>query len=163
VREAIQSVDPNQAVLEIYPLSAQLDRWLQDRRALASLLWVIAAAALVLAGAGVYATLAFAVGRRLREMAIRSALGARASRVARTIIVDGLKPGFVGTVVGLGLGLVVGRFLVGVLFGVPSIDVPSLALATALMLLAMLLACIAPAARAVRESPTRLLRDDELG
>ena len=163
VREALQGVDPNQAVLEVRPLRGQLDAWLQNRRALALLLWVIAAAALVLAGAGVYASLTFAVGRRLREMAIRSALGARSSRLARTIVADGLRPGLAGTVVGLALGLVVGRLLVGVVYGVPSLDLASLAYATAMMLSAMLLACIAPARRAMRESPASLLREEETG
>jgi len=163
IREALQSVDPNQAVLDIGPLEGQRDDWLESRRALAGLLWAIAAAALILAGSGVYATLAFAVGRRLREMAIRAALGAQGSRVVRTVLIDGLRPGFGGILFGLGLGLVLGRFLVGVLYGVPAIDVGSLALATVLMLGVMLLACVAPALRAARSSPTRLLREDDTG
>jgi len=123
----------------------------------------LAAAALILAGAGVYATLAFAVGQRLREMAIRSALGASTSRLASTVVIDGLKPGLVGKFIGLGLGMLVGRFLVGLLYGVPTIDVRSLAVATALMLLVMRLACVGPTRRALHENPTRLLREEGLG
>lgn len=163
VRDALQNVDPNQAVLGVRPLEGQLDDWLSDRRAVASLLWVVAAAALVLAGAGIYATLAFTVGRRLREMAIRAALGAQSTRLARTVVVDGLKPGVVGILAGLGLGVVVGRLFFGMLYNVPSVDVRSLGFAAALMLLAMVLACIAPTRRALRESPTRLLREETPG
>jgi putative ABC transport system permease protein len=160
VREALQGVDPSQAVLDVRPMEALLDEWLSERRAVSTLLWGIAAAALVLAGAGIYATLAFTVRYRLREMAIRAALGAGASRLARAVVADGLRPGLVGIAAGLAFGGLTVRFLVGVLFGVSALDLPSLAAASGLMLLVMAAACIAPARRAIREDPTRLLREN---
>ncbi|HXV62258.1 MAG TPA: ADOP family duplicated permease [Vicinamibacteria bacterium] len=160
VRAALQEVDPNQAVLDVRPMESQLDDWLSERRAVSALLWGIAAAALVLAGACIYATLAFAVRYRLREMAIRAALGAGSARLARAVVSDGLRPGLVGIVAGLAFAGLGGRFLMGVLYGVSVLDVPSLVAAAGLMFLAMVAACIAPARRAVHESPTRLLRED---
>jgi predicted lysophospholipase L1 biosynthesis ABC-type transport system permease subunit len=160
VRAALHEVGPNQAVLDVRPMESQLDEWLSERRGVSTLLWGIAAAALILEGAGIYATLAFAVRYRLREMAIRAALGATAPRLARAVVSDGLRPGLVGIVAGLAFGALAGRFLVGVLYGVSALDVPSLAAAASLMLLAMAAACIAPARRAIREDPTRLLRDN---
>jgi putative ABC transport system permease protein len=93
-------------------------------------------------------------------MAIRAALGAGASRLARAVVADGLRPGLVGIAAGLAFGGLTVRFLVGVLFGVSALDLPSLAAASGLMLLVMAAACIAPARRAIREDPTRLLREN---
>lgn len=162
VRSALQQVDPRQAVLEVRPLRAQLDDWLGTRRTVSSALWVIAAAALLLAASGTYATLAVAVDRRRRETAIRAALGAAPGRLVRGVVADGLKPGIAGALAGLAICFVVGRLLVGVLYGVGGIDVPSLAGAVSLLLVSSLVACFAPARRAARENPARLLREGEV-
>ena len=55
--------------------------------------------ACLLAAAGMYATLAFSVGARLREMAIRSALGEASLSLFRRVVIDGIKPGVAGAVV----------------------------------------------------------------
>lgn len=161
VRQVLRDVDPNQAVLDIRPLGAQIDDWLGTRRAVAWLLWIIGGAALTLAGAGIYATLAFTVNRRRREMAIRSALGAAPGRLARTLVRDGLKPGVAGVVIGAAVCLIASRFFIGALFGVSSLDPPSMSGGIALVLLAALVACTAPTLRGMRQDPARLLREGE--
>jgi len=160
VRKVLQEVDPDQAVMDIRPLTAQIDDWLGTRRAVAWLLWVIGGAALMLSGAGIYATLAFTVTRRQREMAIRSALGAGPARLARTIVRDGLKPGVAGVLIGAAVCLIVSRFFVDALYGVPSLDAPSMSGGIVLVLAAALIACGAPTVRGMREDPARLLREE---
>ncbi len=162
VREVLQAVDEEQAIVDVSPFSDQVDRWLGSRRAVAWLLWAIAGAALILASAGIYATLAFAVDRRLREMAIRSALGAAPAMLARTVVREGLRPGIAGAAIGVALCVVVSRFFIGVLYGVDSLDATSLAGAVALLLSAALIACAGPTRRATREDPASLLREDSV-
>lgn len=163
VREVLQKADPHQAVLGVRALSGQVDDWLGSRRALSRLLWVLAVAALTLAAAGMYATLAFAVGRRLREMAIRSALGARAPTLARSVLLAGLRPWMWGAVLGTLASFGASRALVHALGDIPPIDSSSVAAAVSLLLLAAVTASLVPARRAMTEDPARLLRDDGRG
>jgi len=161
VREVLQSVDPRQAVLEVRPLAAQSDDWLGDRRTLARLLWAIASAALLLAGAGTYAMLSFSVGGRLREMAIRSALGAGARAIGGRVLLEGLRPGVAGAAAGALVCLAGGRVVAAHIHGIAPIDLPSLGAGVALLAGASLLASGAPVRRALRQSPATLLRQVE--
>jgi len=160
VRDVLQRADPHQALLEIEPLTHQVDTWLGSRRALSYLLWALAATALVLAAAGLYATLAFAVGRRLREMAIRAALGARAPALVRGVVLLGLRPWVVGAAVGVAACVGSVRLVERYVGEVPPVDPQSVTAALAVLLVAALTASLAPARRAASEDPARLLRDD---
>lgn len=60
----------------------------------------------------------------------------------------------------MGLGLLVGRALAGTLYGVGPFGPGSLGAASLLMVAVMVVACIAPARRARRENPARLLREE---
>ena len=75
--------------------------------------------AVVLACVGIYGVLAFAVGQRAQEIAIRRAMGASVPSVARRVVGDGLRLAGVGLVVG-GVGAMAGsRVLEGFLYEVP--------------------------------------------
>jgi ABC-type antimicrobial peptide transport system permease subunit len=114
--------------------------------------------ALLLSANGLYGLMSYAVAQRRREIGIRMALGANASRVMRTIVRDGLK------VAGLGVGLAGAamsvRLVESLLFGVSTYDPTTfVAAATALVAVAMF-ACVLPAARATRTDPMVTLRTD---
>ena len=84
----------------------------------AHLMGAFAAQALLLACLGVYGVLAYAVSRRIHEIGVRLALGARPTDVVRLVLRRGAALGLLGTAVGLLLSLAVGRALQGVLYGV---------------------------------------------
>jgi predicted permease len=116
--------------------------------------------ALVLAMAGLYGVLAHLVARRRREMGIRMALGATASRISRMVLRDGYRP----VVVGLFVGFLVGTaarlaFVRSVPKPIAAVDPLAYLLVPIPLALAAFLACYLPARRASRVDPNVALRD----
>lgn len=149
------------AHLPVDRLSSMADRMARTRsepRINMLLLAGFAGVALLLAAAGVYATLAHAVTLRRREMGIRMALGADAGAVLGLV----LRRNLVLAVGGLAVGVAASWAATGVLgrylFDVTARDPLSLALATLVLAAATLAAGLAPALRATRVDPTGSLR-----
>lgn len=126
----------------------------------ALLFLTFAVMAIVLAGIGLYGTLAHSVGRRRREMGIRMALGAESGRIFAMVLRQGLIVGAVGTVLGLAGALALSGLLRGYLYDVQPLDAPTFAIATALMMLVIAVAALRPAMRATRVDVNRSLRAD---
>ena len=76
-----------------------------------------AAAGLLLALTGIYAVVAFSVTMRTREIAIRMALGAQRSSIARMVLVSGMKLALLGCGLGVLGSLAVSRLVSSFLFG----------------------------------------------
>jgi putative ABC transport system permease protein len=121
---------------------------------------VFAAVATVLAIVGIFSVLAYLVGQRTRELAIRRPLGARAADVIRLIVGQGLRLVAIGLAVGLAGALAVARLLTGVLYEISGWDV-STYLGTIIVLGgAALLATLLPAIRAATIAPVIVLQQD---
>src|SRR6185295_9987555 len=86
VRRAVREVDPEIAIADAQPLAQVVDKALAGRRYQMWLFVAFGIVALVIATIGVYATTAYGVSRRRREMNIRVALGARASQVFGLVV-----------------------------------------------------------------------------
>jgi putative ABC transport system permease protein len=125
-------------------------------RALA--LSAFSAIAAVLAFVGLYATLAWVVRARRRELGIRMALGAAARDVQRMVIARGMLLAATGIVLGTAGALAASRALGSMVFGVTTTDVMTFALAGGGMALMAFLACWIPARRAAATDPVRTLR-----
>jgi putative ABC transport system permease protein len=110
--------------------------------------------ALVFSAAGLYALMAVAVQRRTREIGIRIALGANPRRVLRTVFARAGRQ--------LGGGIIAGNSLILVLaWRADSLTADLLvsSLITSVIMAAVgVLACAAPARRALRVQPTEALR-----
>ena len=116
--------------------------------------------ALVLATAGVFAVVAYAVSRRTRELGIRAALGAEPGAVIGLVLQNGLRLVALGAGVGIFAGLAATRLMGALLFGMSPLD-PVALLAIAVTLLSVaLLGCYLPARRAARVEPLIALRHD---
>ena len=122
------------------------------------LLVVFAGVALLLALAGVYGVMAYTVSQRVPELGVRIALGASPQNIMGLILGQGVRLAALGLAIGLGLALAAGRVLQGLLFGVTPRDPAILALVTAAVAVATLLACYIPGRRAVRVDPMLALR-----
>jgi ABC-type antimicrobial peptide transport system permease subunit len=111
----------------------------------------------VLASVGIYGVVAYAVGRRVREIGIRMALGANPRSVVALMLKRTMRPVIVGAVVGMAAAAGVSRVLSSVLFGVSPAD-PIALIGAPLAVAAVALAAAAlPARRAARVDPNRAL------
>jgi putative ABC transport system permease protein len=112
----------------------------------------------LLAAVGVYGVIAYAVARRVSEIAIRVALGAERRDVLRLVLGQALRLVALGLVVGIGISLAAGRAARSLLFQLEPNDVPTLAAAALCLAAIGLLAAYVPARRAARVSPLEGLR-----
>jgi predicted permease len=156
VRSAIAEIDPR-AVANIDPLEANVDVWRTLSGFVSTLSVSLGALALVLASVGVYGVVAYAVGRRAREIGIRVALGASARSVIGLMLRRTMRPVVVGAVVGLAAAVAASQVLSSVLFGVSPVD-PAALLSAALVVAGVAFAAGAlPARRAARVDPSQTL------
>src|SRR5260370_33326092 len=89
VRSQVQAIDPDQPVAQIKTMEQYVaDSGAQSRMSM-MLLSIFAALALVLASTGLYGVMAFSVGQRTHEIAIRMALGAQAPTALKLILAQG--------------------------------------------------------------------------
>jgi putative ABC transport system permease protein len=121
-------------------------------------LGVISLLAVILGTVGQYGVLSYIVAERTREIGVRMALGAQASRVQRMVVGQGARVLVVGVVVGLAVAAASTRALRTLLFGVGALDPPTFAGVAAAMVLVGLLAAWLPARRASRVDPMESLR-----
>jgi len=158
VRDASADVAPDLPVLSVRSLEEQVERSLRQERLLSQLTAFFGLLALVLAAIGLYGVLAYGVSQRTNEIGIRMALGAEPTRVLRTVLGTAMEWVGTGIVIGLAAALAVSRFLSSLLFGLDPIDLPSLLLTTAVLVVVAALAAYGPARRAARLDPVRALR-----
>lgn len=122
------------------------------------LLVLFAGVALVLALAGIYGVMAYAVSQRIPELGVRIALGATPRQIMRLVLGQGAALAAIGLVTGLVLSLLSGRVLEGLLFGVRANDAGILIAVSVTVAVATLAACYVPARRAVKVDPMVALR-----
>src|SRR5207249_1166195 len=127
-------------------------------RAQAVLLGSLAALALLLAAVGVYGLIASSVAERTRELGIRMALGATPARTLRVAALPGLGLGVIGIAIGLVLARAGASVMASLVWGVGVNDTVTFAAAAALVLLAVVIAALAPSLRVLRLNPVRALR-----
>jgi len=151
-------VDRDQPVHSVTTVERLLDDTMQEDRFAMLFVALFAAAGLVTAATGVYALLAYTVAQRRREIAVRMAIGASSSSVARLIVMESLILALAGCVVGaLGVAAV-SRLARSVLFGIAPQDPLTLATTAAVLLTAVLAASWLPARRAARINPVSAMR-----
>jgi ABC-type antimicrobial peptide transport system permease subunit len=158
MRGAIAGVDRALPISNIRTLVSALDESMSARRFTMMLLAAFAVLAVVLALAGVYGVLAYAVARRTSEIGVRLALGAGPRRVLGLVVVQGMRPVIVGLLVGAGAALWLTQLMSSLLFGVTARD-PWTFVAVSLALAASgVLACYVPARQVLQVDPVVALR-----
>ena len=158
VRRIAAELDPQVAVTRIETMDQVVATAMAQPLRLRFFLSVFGVLALTLGAMGVYGVVSYAVARRRAEYAIRVALGATPSRVLGEVVQRGLAPVALGTLAGVVAALASGRALAGVVYGVRPSDPASITVAAALLLVAGVIATLAPALRAGRTSPAAALR-----
>jgi ABC-type antimicrobial peptide transport system permease subunit len=117
------------------------------------------ALALLLSAIGLYAVVAFAVGQRVREIGIRTALGAESRQIVQLFVGRGLRLCLFGLIIGLALGIGGGRVISAMQGNGPPVGILGLAALVAVFVIGVaLLASWIPARRAARIDPLEALR-----
>jgi putative ABC transport system permease protein len=160
VRRAVHDVDPDIAIASVAPLRHVVDAAVEGRRYQASLFAAFGAVALLIAILGVYATTAYAISRRRREMNIRVALGARVSQVSRLVLRQSLTPVVAGLAGGLIGALAIGGVIASLLYEIRPSDPFVLTLVIAVVAGAGTLAAAVATRAGLRIEPASALRDE---
>lgn len=159
-RAAVQALDPNQPVARVRTMEQIVTTSVANRRFQMILIGLFALSAVTLAVVGLYAVVSYSVADRIHEMGLRLALGARPASLLGLVLGEGLRLVGLGIAIGVLAALMLTRFLETLLFGVRARDMTTFVLASAVLLAAGLLGCLAPARRAMRVDPAIALRTE---
>jgi len=160
VRRTIHDIDPTQPIVGMATMDQVVATSTGQRRLAMVLFGGFAAAALLLAVAGIYGVLAGNVAERTREIGLRAALGATPARILRLVVGHGARLAAVGLGLGVLGAVVLTKSLRAMLFGIGPYDPMTLVGATLLLLVTTLVACLVPALRAVRVDPSQAFRSE---
>jgi predicted permease len=158
MRRTISQLDPQLPIYGAGNLDKMLGLAFFPARAAAVALSAFGLLAIILAATGIHGLVAYAVSRRVHEIGIRVALGARPTQVLRTVLGRTALLLAIGSAIGLVLALAAGQVLASIVYGVSSRD-PAV-LASALIGTAVIgaMASWMPARRAMRVDPMVALR-----
>jgi predicted permease len=157
-RALVARVDPDLPVNELTTVSQVVSANVFLDRIVTMLTSAFALVATLLAGIGLYGTLAFNVAQRTRELGIRLALGATPGSLSASAMAQVGRLAFFGAMAGLLLALAIGHRAESLLFGLTAFDPVVLAVAAILIALVAFAAGFPPARRASRVAPIEALR-----
>lgn len=155
---AVHEIDSEIPVRDVLSMNDVMANSVSQQRFNMLLLGVFGILALFLAAMGIYSVLSYSVRRRIQEIGIRLALGAKLPDVLRMVVLEGMKPVALGVVLGIAGAFALGRLLASLIFSVKPTDPITFFAAAALLALISLLACMIPAYRATRVDPISALR-----
>lgn len=160
IRVELRAVDKEQPLAQLTTFADMADQQFRQPRFNLALFSALALIALVMAAAGIYGVLSYAVAQRSREIGVRIALGADRGDVLRLIFGTGGRLLVIGLVIGLAASAALTRVVNSRLFDGPPLDLVALAVATLLLSTTAALACWLPARRAAKVDPMVALRAD---
>jgi len=158
--EAVRTADPAQPVFNVRMMDEVIGKSVAPRRTNTILIATFAGLALVLAALGVYSVVSYGVAQRTREFGIRAAFGATGRDLVGLVSREMFVVVAIGTVSGLVAAWGLSRILAALLYGVEPHDPTTFAIVPLLMLPPALLATLLPALRAMRVSPSEVMRGE---
>ncbi len=156
---AVASILPDVPIYGVRSMRQRLSRKLAPRRATTVLVLMFALGALSVAAVGLYSVQSYLVGQRRPEFGLRAALGADRARLGRLALRETGWLLVLGSVLGIGGVVVLGRLFAASFYGVRAADPLSLFLVLVVLGLITFLAGWLPAARASRVEPLEALRN----
>jgi predicted permease len=160
IRGTLRELYPNMVVDDVATMEQLVATSVACPRFNMLLTSIFSITALLLAGVGLYAVLAYSVTRRVHEVGIRMALGASGGSVQRMIVLDGMRLVVVGGVLGLGAAFALTRVLQSLLFNVTVTDPATFVTVPVVVMAVAVLASYLPARRAASLDPNAALRQE---
>lgn len=158
VRREVAGIDPAIPVLQTLTMADQFDNNIAQERMVTTLCGFFGVLALLLAAIGLYGVMAHSVARRVREIGIRMALGARSGEVLWLVLRETALMVGLGAAIGLPAAFATTRLVSSFLYGLTPQDPASIAGSTLVLLAITALAGYIPARRATKVDPMVALR-----
>jgi ABC-type antimicrobial peptide transport system permease subunit len=156
VRSIIENLDPK-IVPEIRLLKSAYEQDMVGPKRAALMVSLLGMVAALLAALGVVGLAAYSVSQRMKELAVRIALGARRMRVVAAVGAQFAWPVAAGLVAGVGIAGGLSKVMRKVLFGLENWDPLSYTAATVVLGSVVALAVLVPAWRALRMDLAKIL------
>ena len=158
IRQLVRDMEPGAALSEVQTMDQVARSSVKRTSFIMTLIGTAGFMALVLSIVGLYGLVAYNVGRRRAEIGIRIALGAHAGTVSRLVMLDAVRLGAIGVIIGLLAATLTTGALRSLLFGVQPTDGLTLSVVALLLLAVTAVASIIPARRAARIDPAESLK-----
>jgi len=158
VRAALRELNPALPATTAMPLEQVTAVMFVPQRIAAAVAGTLGVFVLLLAAIGIYGVVAYSVGRRMREIGIRMALGAEPAAIVRLLVRQSLVVTALGILAGLLAGAAAAQILRSLLFGIPALDPIAFGGAASLFAIVSVAASYIPARRALRVDPMIALR-----
>lgn len=158
LRQRVRELDADVPMANIRTMEEWVSNGAAQPRLNARLLTLFATLALLIAAIGIYATLAYSVTQRTREIGLRIALGAQPGSVLRLVVAEGMRVAAIGVIAGLLGALALSRMMSSLVYGVAVRDPMTFASVAIILALIALIACFIPARRAAKVDPMVALR-----
>lgn len=160
LRAILLEMDPNVPLSDIATLEEMVGQSVGSQRFLMVLVGIFASLALLLALAGVYGVQSYSVAQQTAEIGIRVAIGASRPQILRRVILQAMRPAFLGVAVGLAGAFALSSFMASLLFQVEASDPGTYAGVAILLLFTALVSSWLPARRASRVDPVIAFRTE---
>jgi predicted permease len=159
VRQILQARLPN-TVIDVRPLSTQVESTMVRERMMATLAGSFGAVALILSCIGLYGLMSYRVAQRTKEIGIRMAVGAQRRQVMALVLRGAASLVLIGVTVGVPVTWAASRWIESMLFGLGPSDPVVVGRAIATLLAVAMLAASLPAWRASRVDLLPALRHE---
>jgi macrolide transport system ATP-binding/permease protein len=157
IRRAIEDLDRTLPIV-VDPVNDLVRGTVSEDMLLVHVTMFFCIVTLVLAALGLYGVTAYSTSQRTSEFGLRAALGAEPGDVTRMVLGEAVRVAVIGIIIGVPAGLLATRLIRAQLFGVGTIDLPSLSIAIAALVATALVASYLPARRAAKVGPLEALR-----
>ncbi|MGC1781956.1 MAG: ABC transporter permease [Acidobacteriaceae bacterium] len=158
IQKQFAALDPSLPISDILTMQQIVNKSTAGQSFNATLVLAFAGLSLLLAAIGLYGVLSYLVTQRVKEIGIRIALGAQRSQVLSLVLLDGLRPVFVGLAIGIAGGVTAGALIRSMLYGTSPLDPLVFTAMVGCLLLTAVAACVIPAIRASHIDPMQALR-----
>ena len=158
LREEIRALDPDMPIFNVRTLEADLANQRWPLIVIGSTFGLFAGIGLVLSAVGLFGLTSYSVAKRMKEIALRMALGALPANVLWLLFGRVAGQVMLGLMLGVAGAYAMGQVLQGMLVQTSATDPLVLAAVGVVLLVVASVTCLVPARRATRIQPVAVLR-----